>query len=45
MFLAFSRKFRVYYDVIDEPEPVVLIKTVAVKSRTLTYAGGEELAL
>lgn len=37
--------FRVYYDVIDKPDPVVIIRTIAVKDREKTYAGGEELPL
>ncbi len=37
--------FRVYYDVIDEPEPVVIIRGIGVKDREKTYAGGEELPL
>lgn len=37
--------FRVYYDVTEEPEQVVLIQTIAVKQREKVYAAGQELQL
>jgi mRNA-degrading endonuclease RelE of RelBE toxin-antitoxin system len=36
---------RVYYDVIEGPEPVVLIRAVGLKVRNRVYVGGEEIQL
>ena len=36
---------RVYYDIEDEPEPVVVIRAVGVKERNIVRIGGEEVDL
>src|SRR5438128_1248550 len=36
---------RVYYDVADEPEQVVLIRAIGLKVRNRVYVGGEEIQL
>ncbi len=36
---------RVYYEVRDEPEPVVIVKAVGVKDRERVVIGGEEVKL
>lgn len=36
---------RVYYDVIEEPEPVVLIRAIGQKVRNRVYVGGVEIQL
>ena len=35
----------VYYDIKDEPEPVVVIRAVGVKERNIVRIGGEEVDL
>lgn len=37
--------FRVYYDVIGDPEPTVAIKAIARKDRGKIYIGGQEVEL
>jgi mRNA-degrading endonuclease RelE of RelBE toxin-antitoxin system len=39
------RDLRVYYDVREEPEPVVTIRGVGLKHRNRVYLGGEEYQL
>lgn len=36
---------RVYYDVIEEPERIVVVKAVGIKVRERVFIGGEELRL
>jgi mRNA-degrading endonuclease RelE of RelBE toxin-antitoxin system len=36
---------RVYYDVVDEPEPVVTVLAVGIKVRARVIIGGEEVSL
>jgi hypothetical protein len=36
---------RVYYDVEEKPEAVVLIRAVGIKLRGLVYIGGEEIEI
>jgi hypothetical protein len=36
---------RVYYDVVDEPEPVVTVLAVGIKVRARVVIGGEEVRL
>jgi mRNA-degrading endonuclease RelE of RelBE toxin-antitoxin system len=36
---------RVYYDVVDEPEPVVTVLAVGIKVRARVIIGGEEVRL
>ena len=36
---------RVYYDVEDEPEAVVIVKAVGIKDRSRVTIGGEEVEL
>jgi mRNA-degrading endonuclease RelE of RelBE toxin-antitoxin system len=36
---------RVYYDVIEGPEPVVLIRAIGLKVRSRVYVGWEEIQL
>jgi mRNA-degrading endonuclease RelE of RelBE toxin-antitoxin system len=36
---------RVYYEVKDEPEPVVVVKAVGIKDRERVLIGGEEVKL
>jgi mRNA-degrading endonuclease RelE of RelBE toxin-antitoxin system len=36
---------RVYYEVQEEPEPVVLVLAVGVKDRNVVRIGGEEIVL
>src|SRR5436309_2439759 len=38
-------KLRVYYDFADEPEPVVYIRAVGIKERSIVRIGGEEIQL
>jgi hypothetical protein len=39
------RELRVYYDVREEPEPIVTIRGVGIKHRNRVYLGGEEYQL
>lgn len=36
---------RVYYDVVDEPDPVVTVLAVGLKDRARVIIGGEEIEL
>jgi mRNA-degrading endonuclease RelE of RelBE toxin-antitoxin system len=38
-------KLRVYYDVADEPDPVVYIRAVGIKQRNIVRIGGEQIQL
>jgi mRNA-degrading endonuclease RelE of RelBE toxin-antitoxin system len=38
-------RLRVYYEVREEPEPVVLVLAVGVKDRNVVRIGGEEIVL
>ena len=40
-----GRECRVYYDVVDEPEPVVTVLAVGIKVRARVIIGGEEVRL
>jgi mRNA-degrading endonuclease RelE of RelBE toxin-antitoxin system len=36
---------RVYYEVDDEPEPIVFINAIGIKRRNRVWIGGEEVEL
>jgi mRNA-degrading endonuclease RelE of RelBE toxin-antitoxin system len=38
-------RLRVYYEVSEEPEPMVTIRAVAIKDRERVYIAGEEIKL
>ena len=38
-------KLRVYYDVVEVPEPIVFIRAVGIKRRNRVVIGGEEIEL
>jgi mRNA-degrading endonuclease RelE of RelBE toxin-antitoxin system len=39
------RELRVYYDIADQPEPLVTILAVGVKKRDCVFIGGQEYEL
>ena len=39
------REFRVYYDIVEQPEPLVTILAVGVKKRNRVRIGGKEFEL
>lgn len=39
------RDLRVYYDVVEGPDPLVLVQAIGIKVRNRFFVGGEEIKL